>query len=91
MRAREFIINIPINIKINGNGEPEIDMTGGEETVDQNPVMISPQQQELELKKAEQGKMSPAINKMLQNDTVGGEVKTPIEVGARPVRRQTMR
>lgn len=24
MRAREFTINIPINIKINGDGEPEI-------------------------------------------------------------------
>jgi hypothetical protein len=24
MRAREFTINIPINIKINGDGEPEV-------------------------------------------------------------------
>ena len=26
MRAREFIINIPINIKINGDQDPEITM-----------------------------------------------------------------
>lgn len=24
MRAREFVINVPINIKINGDGDPEI-------------------------------------------------------------------
>ena len=29
MRAREFTINIPINIKINGDGQPEIDMGQG--------------------------------------------------------------
>jgi hypothetical protein len=26
MIAREFTINVPINIKISGDGEPEIDM-----------------------------------------------------------------
>lgn len=25
MRAREFVINVPITIKINGDGDPEID------------------------------------------------------------------
>jgi len=28
MRAREFTINVPINIKINGDGDPEIDVAG---------------------------------------------------------------
>jgi hypothetical protein len=27
MRAREFIINVPINIKIDGDGKPEVDMS----------------------------------------------------------------
>lgn len=26
MRAREFTINVPITIKINGDGDPEIEM-----------------------------------------------------------------
>ena len=34
MRAREFTINIPINIKINGDGEPEIDMGQNDAPVD---------------------------------------------------------
>ena len=59
MREREFTINVPINIKINGDGDPEIDMPGAQdepEADDAPPVFVSPQQQELELKKAEQGK-----------------------------------
>ena len=30
MKAREFTINVPINIKINGDGDPSIDMPSGE-------------------------------------------------------------
>jgi hypothetical protein len=77
MKASEFIINIPINIKINGDGKPEIDM--GTDTVepddelDQNPVMLSPQQQELELRKSEQGKTSPYIDTMLSDDPEIGD------------------
>jgi hypothetical protein len=75
MRAKEFTINIPINIKINGDGEPEI---GTEQDTDEpelqsNPVMVSPLQQELELKKAEQGKSSPVIDKITQDDNIGAE------------------
>jgi hypothetical protein len=46
MRAQEFTINIPINIKINGDGEPEIS-TGQDsgDDIDQNPVMVPPLQQ----------------------------------------------
>jgi hypothetical protein len=82
MRAREFTINIPINIKINSDGEPEIDMPGQQTDadnapeLDQNPVMVSPLQQELELAKAGQGKESPVIDKMTQNDTIGDENKS---------------
>lgn len=76
MRAREFTINIPINIKINGDGEPEIstssDGYSGEEK-HQNPVMVPPLQQELELAKAEQGKESPVIDKLTADDNIGSE------------------
>jgi hypothetical protein len=73
MRAREFTINVPITIKINGDGDPEIDMPGQEEPkdadeLDPNPVMISPLQQDLELRKAAAGKTSPAIKDLTQDE-----------------------
>jgi len=73
MRAREFVINVPITIKINGDGDPEIDMTGTDDAKDpseleDNPVMVPPLQQELELKKAEQGKISPVIKDLTQDE-----------------------
>ena len=80
MRAREFTINVPITVKINGDGDPEIDMPGRNssdaedaEDLDQNPVYVSPLQQELELKKAENGKESPVIDKITQDDDLGDE------------------
>jgi hypothetical protein len=74
MRAREFTINIPINIKINGDGEPEIS-TGddADQDLQQNPVMVSPLQQELELAKAAQGKESSVIDKLVSDDDIGKE------------------
>lgn len=73
MRAREFTINVPITIKINGDSDPEIDMKGAEEPRDSNeldpdPIMVPPLQQELELKKAEQGKSSPIIQDLTQDE-----------------------
>jgi hypothetical protein len=77
MRAKEFTINVPINIKINGDGDPEIDMPGQAEPetpeLHQNPVMVSPLQQELELAKAEQGKDTHVIDKITQDDAIGQE------------------
>lgn len=77
MRAKEFTINVPITISINGDDEPVVS-TGeqDEPKLQQNPVMVSPLQQELELAKAEQGKESPVIDKMTQNDTIGDENKS---------------
>ena len=75
MRAKEFTINIPINIKINGDGEPEIS-TGQEQDEPEfqsNPVMVPPLQQHLELAKAGQGKESPVIDKMTQDNNIGSE------------------
>jgi hypothetical protein len=92
MRAKEFTINVPINIKINGDGEPEIDVNGGDEELDQNPVMMSPQQQELELRKAEQGKTSPYIDSMTDTDPdVGNEDEATQEIGAANIQRRSTR
>lgn len=75
MRAKEFTINIPINIKINDDGDPEIDVNhdADEQSLDQNPVMVPPLQQHLELHKAELGKESPVIDKLKRNDNIGAE------------------
>jgi len=67
MRAREFTINVPITIKINGDGDPEIDLPGAQDEPDDDPVFVSPQQQEIELKKAELGKQSPIANQLLDD------------------------
>jgi len=73
MRAREFTINVPITIKINGDNEPEIDMPGADDAKDpaelkDNPVMVPPLQQDIEMKKAEQGKVSPIIQDLTQDE-----------------------
>ncbi len=79
MRMDEITINIPITIDLDG-AKPRVRVAGktptDDEELDQNPVMISPLQQELELKKAEQGKSSPIIDKMLDDDDEGEEDST---------------
>ena len=77
MRIDEITINIPITIDLDGV-KPRVNVAGkdaiDDDELDQNPVMVSPQQQELELKKAEQGKDSPVIDKMLDDDDEGEDV-----------------
>ena len=76
MRAKEFTINVPINIKINGDGDPEIDVAGSgsdSSEPDNNPIFVSPLQQELELKKAEAGKDSAVIDKITEPEDIGSE------------------
>ena len=80
MRIDEITINIPIKIDLDG-ATPKVNIAGqdtsdSDEELDQNPVMLNPQQQELELKKAEQGKDSPVIDKMLADDEEGEEQQT---------------
>ena len=41
-----------------------------------NPVMMSPHQQEIELQKSAQGKSNPAIEKLLRSDDIGKEGNT---------------
>lgn len=75
MRAREFVINVPITIKINGDGDPEIDMDNRRDEppkdpkqLDPNPVMVPPLQQAIELEKADAGKNSPVIDELTQDE-----------------------
>ena len=79
MRIDEITINIPITIDLDGD-KPRVNVAGkdavDDDELDQNPVMMNPQQQELELKKAEQGKASPSIDKMLDDDEEGEEDST---------------
>lgn len=74
----EIVINIPITIDLDGI-KPRVnvagqDATDDDEELDQNPVMVSPLQQDLELKKAELGKTSPVIDKMTASDNLGAEL-----------------
>ena len=78
MRIDEITINIPIKIDLDG-AEPKVNVAGKDATdddIENNPVMVAPQQQELELKKAEQGKDSPVIDKMLDDEDTGSEEET---------------
>ena len=75
----EITINIPITIDLDGI-KPRVNVAGKDATdddeLDQNPVMMNPLQQELELKKAELGKRSPVIDKMTDDEDVGAELNT---------------
>jgi len=75
MRAKEFTINVPITITINGDDEPVVSQgeNPADDKLQQNPVFVAPQQQALELQKAELGKESPVIDKLTQNSNIGAE------------------
>ena len=69
MRAAEFMraladIIDSLDGKDSGDSQPR-----NPEEKDPNPVMVSPLQQEIELKKAEAGKESPIINKLTRDET----------------------
>jgi hypothetical protein len=54
MRAREFIINVPITIKINGDGDPEVAMDQGQDEPELDS-MVPPLQQKMEIMKRNAG------------------------------------
>ena len=54
MRAREFVINVPITIKINGDGDPEVAMDQGQGEPELDS-MVPPLQQKMELLKRNAG------------------------------------
>jgi hypothetical protein len=55
MRAREFVINVPITIKINGDADPEVSAQDAEDTDTETDTMVPPLQQKLELLKRNAG------------------------------------
>ena len=73
MRAAEFMRALADVIDaLDGESNATIPPHDDQELLD-NPVMMGPQQQEIELKKSEQGKMSPAIAKLIASDDIGKE------------------
>lgn len=76
MRAKEFTITVPITINFSGDNEPIVS-TGStpEDEKHLNPVMVPPLQQQLELAKAEQGKESSIIDKLIAPSEIGSEEK----------------
>ena len=69
MRAREFIINVPITIKINGDGDPEINMNDVDDEEVNNPkTFVPPLQQKIELMKHAAGKESRIIDQIVSGD-----------------------
>jgi len=67
MRAREFVINVPITIKINGDGDPEIS-TDSQEAPDTGVAFIPPLQQKIEMMKANSGKESDLLDQIISDD-----------------------
>lgn len=70
MRAREFTINIPINIKINGDGDPEVELNQDSPEDNENPAtnFVPPLQQKIELMKHAAGKQSDVIRQITADD-----------------------
>ena len=77
MRAREFVINVPITISINGDGDPEVgvgDQDQEEELTpigDEDKLMVPPLQQDLEMRKTALGKQSYVSDQILDPDGNG--------------------
>lgn len=55
MRAKEFTINIPINIKFGNDGEPELAIDQTEPVDDDTGTFVPPLQQKIELLKKSTG------------------------------------
>ena len=69
MRAAEFMRALADMIDALDGKESENSAAKNPEEKDPNPVMVPPLQQSLELDKAEQGKDSPIIQKLTQDET----------------------
>lgn len=75
MKAREIIINVPISISINQDGEVSVNGEADEKEVKKNDSnvedstsMVFPLEQELELRKAALGKSSDVITRLLKDE-----------------------
>jgi hypothetical protein len=73
MRAIDFLRTIVDIADTLDNKSGITDPVHDTEALDQNPVWLPPQTQELELAKAALGKKSPVIDKLLAPDNIGEE------------------
>ena len=72
--SRNVTINIPITITIpNGGGDPVISAAPTDGQLPDQPVYVSPLQQELELAKHKSGKRSVVINQILDDSGADSE------------------
>lgn len=74
--SKAVTINIPITITIPASGMPTVGTVAapaGKE-LPEDPVYVSPLQQELELKKQQGGKKSKVINQILSDDGADSKV-----------------
>jgi hypothetical protein len=69
MRAAEFMRALADMIDALDGKESEKSAAKNPEEKDDNPVMVSPLQQQAEFAKAEAGKDSPIIRKLTQDET----------------------
>lgn len=73
MRAKEFVINIPISISFNGDGEPELSVANKEvgdtdNSEEESDTYVPPLQQEIEIQKGQLGKDSEVIDQITSDD-----------------------
>jgi hypothetical protein len=69
MRAREFTINVPIKIVINGDGDPDISAGNTPQDDDELATNFAPPlQQKLELMKHAAGKEGKIIDQITADD-----------------------
>lgn len=77
MRAKEFVINVPISIKINGDGDPEV-------STDQDPVsdevgdFVPPLQKKIELMKKSAG-VESVYDEEAEAEEVGADPNTVMQ------------
>lgn len=73
MKAAEFLRAFADIIDVLDNNGVDAAPADDTPKLDQNPVFVSPLQQELELAKAALGKQSPVIDKILADENIGDE------------------
>lgn len=69
MRAAEFLRSLADMIDALDGQSSSNSTPVNPKQKDTNPVFVPPLQQDIELKKADQGKESPIINKLTQDET----------------------
>ena len=73
MRASDFLRTLADVVDALDNKSNSNNITHDTKDLDQNPVWLPPQTQELELAKAALGKKSPVISKIIAPDDIGKE------------------